>query len=278
MNKKLSITGLALSLILLLNGCGSTLTTGPDSLSDISQDPYAPASNFSNAARLHVTANLMDVKAVNTYPQRVDAWSKSEPYDIEISIDHVSYFNLDNVPYRQYDYDETVRQYLGSSEKIQVDSKAITDIADSFAEPSASIQTIAGKALSWTKSNIEYDNNLADDIFGGTSGGRSADETIACRKGTCNEYTNVFIAFMRCLGIPARYVEGFWMTDSNSPMYHAWAEFYLEGYGWVPVDPMTGTWGQPPTYVKLFVGQDFVDIDVKLKDINAAYEEILTTP
>jgi len=278
MNGKLSITGLALSLILLLNGCGRTSVTGPNSLSDIPHDPYAPESSFSNATRLHVTANLMDLEAVNTYPQRVDTLSKNEPYDIEISIDHVSYFNLDNVPYRQYDYDKTVRQYLDSSEEIQVDSKVVTEIADSFTAPSASIQTIAGKALSWTKSNIEYDDNLADDIFGGTSSGRSADETIACRKGTCNEYTNVFIAFMRCLGIPARYVEGFWMTDSNSPMYHAWAEFYLEGYGWVPVDPMTGTWGQPPTYVKLFVGQDFVDINVKLKDINAANEEIFTTP
>ena len=284
---KLSAAGI-LVLAFILSGCGTSAgasnsavseaavsaSSADDLLSDIPADPDAPASDFADATRYRVTADVMDLADVNTYPQRVDVLSASAPYDMEISIDHVTYFNLDNVPYRQYDYDEAVAQYLVGSEEVQVDAKAIIEIADSFAAPSASIQTIVGKALSWTKTNITYDDNLADEIFSGTSSGRSADETIACRKGTCNEYTNVFIACMRCLGIPARYIAGFWMTDSNLPMYHAWAEFYLQGYGWIPVDPMAGTWGQNTEYVKLFIGLDFADIDVKLREINGTYEII----
>jgi len=63
------------------------------------------------------------------------------------------------------------------------------------------------------------------------------------------------------------------MTDSDMRMYHAWAEFYLQGYGWIPVDPMSGAWGVPE-YVKLFVGKDFADINVELREINATYEII----
>lgn len=271
---RFSNISVALLLLILVSGCGSFGSSDPILLSDIPEDLCAPSSDFSNAIKFHVTADQMDLAAVNTYPQKVSKFTSSTLYDIEICVDHVIYFELNPVLYEQYKYDETVRQYLDSSDQVQVDSEKISQIADTFVAPSASIQTIVGKALLWTKENIKYDEKLADEIYAGTSKGRSAEETLDCKTGTCNEYSNVFIAFMRHLGIPARYIEGFWMTDSNVHMYHAWAEFYLQGYGWIPVDPMTGAWGQAPECVKLFVGKDFADINVELKKINAAYEII----
>lgn len=53
--------------------------------------------------------------------------------------------------------------------------------------------------------------------------------------GDCGEYSYLFIALCRSLGIPARSVHGFWaIAGKEAP--HAWAEFYLPNYGWVPVD------------------------------------------
>lgn len=271
---KYPIIGIVLLLLIFSSGCRSSGSSGPVLLSDIPEDLYAPSSDFSNAMKFHVTADLMDLGAVNTYPQKVSKLTSSTPYDIEIYVDHVIYFELNPVPYEQYKYDETVRQYLVSSDQVQVDSEKISQIADTFVAPSTSIQTIVGKALSWTKENIKYDETLAGEIYAGTSKGRSAEETLDCKQGTCSEYSNVFIAFMRHLGIPARYVEGFWMSDSDMHMYHAWAEIYLQEYGWIPVDPMSGAWGQAPEYVKLFVGKDFADINVELRDINASYVKI----
>jgi len=266
-----STIGIVLLLFIFSSGCRSYGSSNHVLLSDIPEDLCAPSSDFSNAMKFHVTADQMDLAAVNTYPQKVSKLTNSTPYDVEILIDHVIYFDLNPVPYEQYKYEEVVGQYVESSDLVQVDSEKISQIADTFVAPSASIQTIVGKALSWTKENIKYDETLAGEIYAGTSKGRSAEETLDCKQGTCSEYSNVFIAFMRHLGIPARYVEGFWMTDSDMHMYHAWAEFYLQGYGWIPVDPMTGTWGQVPEYVKLFVGKDFADINVELRDINASY-------
>jgi hypothetical protein len=49
----------------------------------------------------------------------------------------------------------------------------------------------------------------------------------------------LFVALCRSIGIPARPVVGRWAT-SEADDWHCWAEFYLPGYGWVPVDPTMG--------------------------------------
>jgi transglutaminase-like putative cysteine protease len=56
--------------------------------------------------------------------------------------------------------------------------------------------------------------------------------------GQCADYSALFIALSRAAAIPARAVVGHWAESGDK--YHVWAEFYLEGYGWVPVDPTVG--------------------------------------
>ena len=59
--------------------------------------------------------------------------------------------------------------------------------------------------------------------------------------GKCADISSVFIALARAAGVPAREVFGIRMgkkeTQDISDWQHCWAEFYLPGYGWVPVDP-----------------------------------------
>lgn len=53
--------------------------------------------------------------------------------------------------------------------------------------------------------------------------------------GECGDYSALFVALCRAAGIPARPVIGRWAT-SKAEDWHVWAEFYLPGYGWIPVD------------------------------------------
>lgn len=46
---------------------------------------------------------------------------------------------------------------------------------------------------------------------------------------------NVFVALCRFVGIPARTTGGHQMITGNARI-HFQAEYYLEGYGWIPVD------------------------------------------
>lgn len=58
-------------------------------------------------------------------------------------------------------------------------------------------------------------------------------------KGDCGVQALLFITLCRCVGIPARWQSGLYVT----PYYvgcHDWAEFYIEPYGWLFADPSFG--------------------------------------
>ena len=60
--------------------------------------------------------------------------------------------------------------------------------------------------------------------------------------GECTEYSALFAALARAVGIPARLVLGlYWSKTGVYPWgsdrgIHAWAEFFLPNYGWIPAD------------------------------------------
>jgi transglutaminase-like putative cysteine protease len=53
--------------------------------------------------------------------------------------------------------------------------------------------------------------------------------------GDCGSQSMYFAALCRSLGIPARAVGGYQLIPGGEGT-HFWAEYYLEGYGWIPVD------------------------------------------
>jgi len=59
--------------------------------------------------------------------------------------------------------------------------------------------------------------------------------------GKCTDIHSVFVALCRAAGVPAREIFGIRLGKNDvqdiSKWQHCWAEFYLPGFGWVPVDP-----------------------------------------
>jgi transglutaminase-like putative cysteine protease len=55
-------------------------------------------------------------------------------------------------------------------------------------------------------------------------------------QGDCSEYADLFVALCRDSHIPARVVDGFVVKDDGSIGWHAWAEAFVHGYGWIPFD------------------------------------------
>jgi transglutaminase-like putative cysteine protease len=58
------------------------------------------------------------------------------------------------------------------------------------------------------------------------------------RRGDCSEYAYLFVALSRAVRIPSRVLTGFAFNSDVQSLSngHMWAEYYLENYGWVPVD------------------------------------------
>src|SRR5579864_9215636 len=83
----------------------------------------------------------------------------------------------------------------------------------------------------------------------GTGWGRG-DAVWACssKHGNCTDFHSLFIGMARAAGIPARFEIGFPLpegkTEGDIPGYHCWAEFYLNGIGWIPVDA-SEAWKNP---------------------------------
>jgi transglutaminase-like putative cysteine protease len=87
------------------------------------------------------------------------------------------------------------------------------------------------------------------------------DAIWACstKRGNCTDFHSLFIGMMRSSGIPARFEIGFPLpegkTESDIPGYHCWAEFYLNGVGWVPVDA-SEAWKNPARHDYFFGAHD----------------------
>lgn len=66
----------------------------------------------------------------------------------------------------------------------------------------------------------------------------TAADILSAGHGKCGEFTRLSVSLLRACGLPARGVYGFRLTnDGPTGDAHAWAETYLPGSGWVPIQP-----------------------------------------
>jgi transglutaminase-like putative cysteine protease len=80
-----------------------------------------------------------------------------------------------------------------------------------------------------------------------------ATATLESRQGDCTEHSVLASALLKANGIPARLVDGVIAFDGKIG-YHEWVEAFVDGEGWLPVDP---TFGEPeagPNRVKFITG------------------------
>jgi hypothetical protein len=55
-----------------------------------------------------------------------------------------------------------------------------------------------------------------------------------------SDYAHAFIGAARALGVPARYVTGYLLPEDEAATFHAWAEAWDDGLGWIGFDAMLG--------------------------------------
>ena len=102
-------------------------------------------------------------------------------------------------------------------------------------------------------------------------------EALQAKRGVCQDFAHILLACLRSLGLPARYVSGYLLTQPppgqarlvGSDASHAWAAVYLPELanhacqGWLDLDPTnnrTGLASPGEDYVQLAVGRDFADV------------------
>jgi transglutaminase-like putative cysteine protease len=88
-------------------------------------------------------------------------------------------------------------------------------------------------------STMHYDRDAAG------SGRGDALWASDSKHGNSADFDSLFIGMARAAGIPARFEAGFAIPpntrEGTLSTYHCWAQFYVQGVGWIPVDP-TEAW------------------------------------
>ncbi|SMF98983.1 transglutaminase family protein [Burkholderia singularis] len=96
-------------------------------------------------------------------------------------------------------------------------------------------------------------------------------DALALRKGVCQDFAHVMIGALRSLGLAARYVSGYLLTQPppgqprliGADASHAWVEVYdpawPEDGGWLQLDP-TNDRAPGDDYVMLSIGRDYADV------------------
>lgn len=121
--------------------------------------------------------------------------------------------------------------YTRAERFIEATNSAIVEIADRITEEESNPLSAARRFYDFVIDTAEYK------VLG--EGLRGASKLLDTGIGECGDYSALFVALCRAAGIPARPVVGYWAV-SGIEQTHVWAEFYIEPFGWVPVDPTTG--------------------------------------
>lgn len=206
--------------------------------------------------------------------QRVLQWSISAP-----GIEHAASFrdgfgNVAHLVTSTGDHTETVAVAKGI---VETDDSAgvvrgLQEAAPIRVFLRETLKTKAGEAIRDLASGTSGANDLerlhalmnkvrdaVDYRIGATHADTSASEALAKGYGVCQDHAHVFIAAARSIGIPGRYVNGYFVSGDEGPAeaHHAWAEAYVQGLGWVGFDP-ANRHCPDERYVRLACGLDAV--------------------
>ena len=128
-------------------------------------------------------------------------------------------------------------RFLEPTKEIRSDEKSVIEKAREIAGADRDAWSVARKLSDWTYKNLTWKRvDYAD-----------AAQTLATREADCYEFSKLYVAMARSLGLPARVVSG--LAYSGSAFGgHAWVEVYAGS--WIEIDPTWGTDFVDATHVK----------------------------
>ena len=165
-----------------------------------------------------------------------EAWEKAPKMDPGHFFFHFD-FTLEEKPVR-FDFDpaqvgtfdrdsELYKAYTAPATWLQTDGP-VRDQALQIVGQETNPGLQAKLLYHWIMENLTF-------VPGG-EGHRDAASILIGLRGDCGQFSTLYTAMCRSLGIPARNVSLAWLDGGR----HDFSEIYLPGYGWFPVDTSLG--------------------------------------
>ncbi|MBQ8567704.1 MAG: transglutaminase domain-containing protein [Oscillospiraceae bacterium] len=142
------------------------------------------------------------------------------------------------------EYKSGIYEKYGCSEGVSEEVRKIldeitTDIQGRYEMMKALEEYLGG--MEYSTSDGDVPENVQD------STGYLDHFLLSSRKGYCIHYATAFVLMARELGVPCRYVQGYYINTKptgnitvKQSQAHAWPEVYFDNVGWVPFEPTPG--------------------------------------
>ncbi len=193
---------------------------------------YVILHNFSSSKT--VQGEVLNDSYGNTYfyskDLRID---RKGSFSVELDYYLVSFnirYLIDSSFVENYDTSSKLyKEYTQAEALIECDHSEIVSQAKALAGNAGDLHEKVRKIYSFVSNHMHY--KVQDEE-------RGALWALKNEVGDCSEHSYLFVALCRAVGIPCRIQAGFAFhsTSENLEDGHMWAEYYLENYGWIPVD------------------------------------------
>jgi len=135
-------------------------------------------------------------------------------------------------------FSNDLKEYSIASKNIDL-TPEIKQKANDIVEGEIDYLIAITRIAEFTKNYVEYELNLKTE-----DGVKPSSWVYSNKQGACDEISSLFMAFLRSLGIPVKFVSGIAYSNSkNSFGNHGWTEVYHPKAGWIPFDVTYGQYG-----------------------------------
>ncbi|MFO7880073.1 MAG: transglutaminase domain-containing protein [Bacteroidota bacterium] len=182
--------------------------------------------------------NFTNIQAGET--REIVITNKVKLWDVRYFIFPDKVGSLDEIP------ENITSLYLRDNEKYKINHPVIEKAVKEAVGDEKNPYRMARQIYDYVMENMYYEMS---------GGWNTAPAVLERGNGSCSEYSFVYIAMCRAVGLPARYVGSVVVRGDDASMddvFHRWAEIYLPNYGWVPVDPSGGDQDSPRAQADYF--------------------------
>jgi transglutaminase-like putative cysteine protease len=129
--------------------------------------------------------------------------------------------------------------YTQPSPLVPSDARPIRDMAQAI---------VGGERNPYAKARMIYDWLLSRGGIQEAALGGGAPEALEEKKADSYRASLLYCALARAAGVPAIPVSGVLVDRLRKTNRHYWAEFWIEDFGWVPLDPALGAGAAPGNF------------------------------
>lgn len=197
--------------------------------------PVPQSSNYQDVENLSVSSGdilvspsgnkyLRDIKTSNL-PNTGEQYVLSEDFTVTL---YPMYIDMEQfTTIYPYDTNSEIYKKYTSNKGLYIDTNnpLILSLSNKLWEDSQNnVLVYAKNCYEYVATNYRYLNP--------NTGIHPIDKILKDGGGDCGNLASIYVNLLRAKHIPAKYI----VTVRPDGSYHVWADFYLEKYGWIPVD------------------------------------------